>query len=127
LELASIARTMNFEAKTMAEEGVIRQGHGARARRRRHSDSGRKNFAGDKFAYTMQGGSANPQPDQADLGPLDILMQPQGLIRAAMAPGANPVLILRYEAGAVGTLAGLRMRKPNRINALSGRWRDEPD
>ena len=33
-----------------------------------------------------------------------------------MAPGANPVLITRYENGAVGTLAGHRYRKLNIIS-----------
>ena len=50
-------------------------------------------------------------------------MQPQGFIRAAMAPGANPVLITRYENGAVGTLAGHRFRKLNIISFNYGKYR----
>jgi hypothetical protein len=40
-----------------------------------------------------------------------------------MAPGANPVLITRYENGAVGTLAGHRYRKLNIISFTFGKYR----
>ena len=58
----------------------------------------------------------NPQPAQADMRAIDILMNPHGFVKAAMAPGANPVLLTRYENGAVGTMAGHRYRKLNIIS-----------
>ena len=36
---------------------------------------------------------------------LDIWLNPHGFLKAAMAPGANPVLITRWESGAVGGLS----------------------
>ena len=39
--------------------------------------------------------SANPQPAQGDVRALDIVMNPHGFVKAAMAPGANPMLLTR--------------------------------
>jgi len=52
------------------------------------------------------------------------VVNPHGFIKAAMAPGANPVLLTRWENGAIGTLAGHRYRKLNIISIqVMGKYR----
>jgi glyoxylase-like metal-dependent hydrolase (beta-lactamase superfamily II) len=59
----------------------------------------------------------------ADVRAIDIAMTPHGFVKAAMAPGANPVLLTRYENGAIGTLAGHNYRKLNIISFTFGKYR----
>ncbi len=77
VELASISRTINFDAKTMVEERVIRQGNYPRIGGGGipiQGEQRQQNFASGRFAWTVQNGNAVAQPDQADIRQLDILM-----------------------------------------------------
>jgi glyoxylase-like metal-dependent hydrolase (beta-lactamase superfamily II) len=57
------------------------------------------------------GNSPVPAPDQAELWQLDIWLNPPGFVKAAMAPGANPTAIWRWEMAESGrdgaTTAGI--------------------
>jgi len=124
--ISKYARTINYDTKSSYEDRTLEQGNYPRiggggipfAAPQRQ-----QNYVVDKAAWNMQGTNANPQPDQADVRAIDIWMSPHGFIKGAMAPGANPVLITRYENGAVGTLAGHRYRKLNIVSFTFGKYR----
>ena len=72
----------------------------SRARRRRHSDPGRAAADAvrrrqDRLERRARTAMPAPAPAAAELRQLDIWLNPHGFIKAAMAPGANPVLITR--------------------------------
>jgi hypothetical protein len=78
----------------------------------------------DKFAWNLQGTNVVPQPAAAEVRQLDLWLNPHGFIKAAMAPGTNPVLITRYEGGALGGLSATRQRRLNIISiTLLGKYR----
>jgi glyoxylase-like metal-dependent hydrolase (beta-lactamase superfamily II) len=127
-ELASYTRTINYDAKTSQEERVVRQGN--------HPPRGgggipiqgeqkQAQFVVDKFAWNVgANGMPAPAPQAAELRQLDIWMNPHGFIKAAMAPGANPVLITRWEAGALGGLSSTVNRRVNIISFTAlGKYR----
>jgi glyoxylase-like metal-dependent hydrolase (beta-lactamase superfamily II) len=124
--ITNYTRTINYDAKSSYEDRTLEQGNYPRiggggipfAAPRRE-----QNYIVDKAAWNMQGGNANPQLDAADVRAIDIWMSPHGFIKGAQLPGANPVLITRWENGAVGTLAGHRYRKLNIISFTFGKYR----
>ena len=126
VEISNYTRTINYDAKSSYEDRTIRQGNYPRIGGGGiplQGEQRQQNYVVDKSAWTMQGGNANPQPEAADVRQIDIWMSPHGFIKGAMAPGANPVLITRYENGAVGTLAGHRYRKLNIVSFTFGKYR----
>ncbi|MGH8649846.1 MAG: MBL fold metallo-hydrolase, partial [Burkholderiales bacterium] len=65
-----------------------------------------------------------PQPAAAEVRQLDLWLNPHGFLKAAMMPGANPVLITRYEGGALGGLSATRQRRLNIISiTVLGKYR----
>jgi glyoxylase-like metal-dependent hydrolase (beta-lactamase superfamily II) len=125
--ITNYSRTVNYEALSSAEDRTLEQGNYPRiggggipfAAPQRQ-----QNFVLNRVAWNIAGGNANAQPDQADLRMIDIYMSPHGFIKGAQAAGANPVLITRWENGAVGTLAGHRYRKLNIISFTAlGKYR----
>jgi len=127
VQISNYSRTINYDAKSSYEDRTITQGNYPRIGGGGIPIQGEQRqqaYVVDKSAWTMQGGNANPQPEAADVRALDIWMSPHGFIKGAMAPGANPVLITRYENGAVGTLAGHAFRKLNIISFTAlGKYR----
>ncbi|MQA28440.1 MAG: MBL fold metallo-hydrolase [Luteitalea sp.] len=128
-ELASYTRTIDFGAKFAQEERVIRQGSypsqgggGIPIQ----GEQRQTQFVVDKFAWNIQGANATPvpAPTAAELRQLDIWLNPHGFLKAALAPDAKPVLITRYEGGAVGGLSSLVQRKQNIISFIAlGKYR----
>jgi glyoxylase-like metal-dependent hydrolase (beta-lactamase superfamily II) len=128
-ELADYTRTINFDARSSQEERVIRQGT--------YSPQGgggipiqgeqrQTQFVVDKVAWNIQGTNTTPvpAPAAAEVRQLDIWLSPHGFLKAAMAPGANPVLITRYEGGAVGGLSSVVQRKQHIISFIAlGKYR----
>jgi glyoxylase-like metal-dependent hydrolase (beta-lactamase superfamily II) len=51
----------------------------------------------ETFAWNVDGTNIVPQPALADLRQLEIWLTPHGCLKAALAPGANPVAIERTE------------------------------
>jgi glyoxylase-like metal-dependent hydrolase (beta-lactamase superfamily II) len=124
--ISNYTRTINYDAKSSYEDRTIEQGNYPRRGGGGIPIQGKQraqNYLVDKSAWTMQGGNAVPQPEAADVRAIDIWMSPHGFIKGAMAPGANPVLITRYENGAVGTLAGHSYRKLKIISFTFGKYR----
>jgi hypothetical protein len=125
--ITNYTRTINYDALSSAEDRTLEQGNYPRiggggipfAAPQRQ-----QNFVMNRVAWNIAGGNPNPQPDQADVRMIDIFMSPHGFIKGAQMPGANPVLITRWENGAVGTLAGHRYRKLNIISFTAlGKYR----
>ena len=126
LELASYTRTINFEAKSSRVEQVIRRGsYSAQGGGRPfQGDQRQVGLVVDRFAWNLQGTTPVPAPADAELRQLDIWLNPHGFLKAAMAPGANPVLITRYESGAMGGLSSTAQRKLNIISFVAlGKYR----
>jgi glyoxylase-like metal-dependent hydrolase (beta-lactamase superfamily II) len=127
VELANYSRTINYDARTSREERTLRQGNYAAQGGGNMPLQGEQQqiqLVEDRFAWDMQGANANPAPAAAELRQLDIWMTPHGFLRGAMAPGANPVLITRYEGGALGGLTSIPQRKVNIISyTVLGKYR----
>ena len=129
VELASYTRTINFDQKSAREERVIRQGSNPPRGGGGipiQGDQRQIQLVSDRFAWNVN--PANmlpvPQPQAAELRQLDLWLNPHGFIKAAMAPGANPVLITRYESGALGALVSTVQRKLNIISFTAlGKYR----
>jgi glyoxylase-like metal-dependent hydrolase (beta-lactamase superfamily II) len=127
-ELAGYTRTINYETRSSQEERVIRQGnHPARGGGGIPIQGEQRNtqFVSDKFAWNVNAqGAVAPQPAAAEVRQLDIWLNPHGFLKAAMAPGANPVLITRWESGALGGLSSTVQRKLNIISFTAlGKYR----
>ncbi len=119
--IARYSRTINFDAKSSLEDRTITQGNFPRQGGGGIPINGEQRqiaAAVDQTAWNVNpmDNTATPQPGQAAMRAMDVVMNPHGFIKAAMAPGANPVLLTRWENGAVGTLAGHRYRKLNIIS-----------
>ena len=126
VEISNYIRTINYDAKSSFEDRTTRQGNYPRVGGGGiplQGEQRQQNYVVDRSAWNAQGANANPQPEAADVRQIDIWMSPHGFIKGAMALGANPVLITRYENGAVGTLAGHRYRKLNIISFTFGKYR----
>ena len=128
IELAGYTRTINFDAKSSQEERVTRQGsYPARGGGGIpiQGEQRQTQFVVDKLAWNVGAtGMPAPAPAAAELRQLDIWLNPHGFIKGAMAPGANPVLITRYESGALGGLSSTVQRKLNIISFTAlGKYR----
>jgi hypothetical protein len=127
VELASYTRTIHYEQRAAREERVIRQGNNPPRGGGGIPIQGEQRqvqFVADKFAWNLQGTTVVPQPAAAEVRQLDLWLNPHGFIKAAMAPGANPVLITRYEGGALGGLNATRLRRLNIVSiVVLGKYR----
>ena len=128
VELASYTRTINYDARTSQEERVTRQGNNPGRGGGGIPIQGEQRqtqFVVDKVAWNVgANGMPNPAPAAAELRQLDIWLNPHGFVKAAMAPGANPVLITRWESGALGGLSSTVQRKLNIISFTAlGKYR----
>ncbi|MGH9257672.1 MAG: MBL fold metallo-hydrolase [Vicinamibacterales bacterium] len=128
VELANYTRTINYDERSSREERVLRQGtHPARGGGGIpiQGEQRQNQFVVDKVAWNVgANGMPAPAPAAAELRQLDIWLNPHGFLKAAMAPGANPVLITRYESGALGGLSAIPMRRLNIISFTAlGKYR----
>lgn len=115
VELAEYTRTINYEARSSREDRVLRQGtHPQRGGGGipLQGDQRQSLIVADKVAWNVgANGMPAPAPAAAEVRQLDIWLNPHGFVKAAMAPGANPVLITRWESGALGGLSSIPMRR----------------
>ena len=127
VELASYSRTINYEERSSREERVIRQGSYPTRGGGGIPIQGEQRaveFVVDKVAWNQPGAMPVPAPAAAEMRQLDMWLNPHGFIKAATAPGANPVLITRYESGALGGLSSVPMRRLNIISiTVLGKYR----
>ena len=129
VELASYTRTINFDQRSAREERVIRQGTNPARGGGGIPIQGEQRqiqLVSDTFAWNMNPANMMPvpQPLAAELRQLDLWLNPHGFIKGAMAPGANPVLITRWESGALGGLSSVPQRRLNIISFTAlGKYR----
>jgi glyoxylase-like metal-dependent hydrolase (beta-lactamase superfamily II) len=128
VELANYTRTINYDARSSQEERVTRQGnYPARGGGGIpiNGEQRQTQFVVDKVAWNVgANGMPAPAPAAAELRQLDIWLNPHGFLKGAMAPGANPVLITRWESGAVGGLSSTVQRRLNIISFMAlGKYR----
>ena len=106
--LANYTRTINYEARTSVERFDRKPGMNPRSWKYGTGwlggtplqQNARQTFfvSGDHAWHTDgEGGEPIPSPARAELWQLDIWLNPPGFIKAAMAPGANPTAIWRWE------------------------------
>jgi glyoxylase-like metal-dependent hydrolase (beta-lactamase superfamily II) len=100
VELASFSRSINFDARSMREEQVRRQGNNPARGGGGIPIQGEQrqiNFVSGNYAWNMQGTNVNPQPAVAEVRQLEIWLTPHGFLRGAMA-AKDLVGFPRYEA-----------------------------
>lgn len=111
--LASYTRTIDYEARSSVETFERQPGMNPRSWKYGGGWLGgtplqrnkRQTFAvsgGHAWHIDGERGSPIPAPAQAELWQLDIWLNPPGFIKAAMAPGANPTAIWRWEMAESG-------------------------
>lgn len=96
-QLKSYARTIDYDSMAMKQEQVLEQGpwpatHGG-GQRPIIGERRQTQLVSGKFAWDLNGQNAVPQPTQAELRVLDIMMTPHGFIKAAMAAGNASVTV----------------------------------
>jgi len=104
VDLTSYTRTIDFDTMSSREEYVRVQGN--------HPQRGGglgfpflteqrvTNFVSGNHAWTLNPqGQPVPQPAEAELRRIEILLTPWGFLKGAMAPGASPTLVTRNEYG----------------------------
>ena len=96
-QLKSYARTIDYDSMAMKQEQVLEQGpwpatHGG-GQRPIIGERRQTQLVIGKFAWDLNGQNAVPQPTQAELRVLDIMMTPHGFIKAAMAAGNASVTV----------------------------------
>ena len=108
-ELTSYTRTIDYEAGSSREDLTLTQGTG------QGGPTGGGNapsittpFAGERrrismvsgnYAWNMQDATVVPAPADAEQRQLGIWLTPHGCLKAALAPGADPIVITRNEQG----------------------------
>ncbi len=120
--LANYSRTINYDARSSIEQFTRKPGMNPRSWKYGTGWLGgtplqqkeRQTFVvSGNFAWHMDGEGTHPipAPASAELWQLDIWLNPPGFIKAAMAPGANPTAIWRWEMAESGrdgaTTAGI--------------------
>ena len=88
IELASLSRSINFEARTMREEQVRRQGNYPRRGGGGAPIEGEQrqiNLVSGNSAWNVAGTTVNPQPAAAAARQLEISLDPHGFLKSAMA------------------------------------------
>ena len=104
VDLKSYTRTIDFESMSSKEEYVRAQGNnpqrGGGAGFPFLTDQQVTNLVSGNYAWTLNAqGQPVPQPTEAELRRVEILITPYGFLKGAMAPGANPTVVTRNEYG----------------------------
>jgi len=104
VDLTSYTRTIDFDTMSSREEYVRAQGNnpprGGGAGFPFLTAQRVTNLVSGSYAWTLNAqGQPVPQPAEADLRRLEILLTPYGFLKGAMAPGANPTMVTRREYG----------------------------
>ena len=106
-QLTSYTRTIDYDAKSSKEELTLKQGTGQGGPAGGGNaplittplvgEQQRISLVSDSYAWNMQGAMAVPAPADAEQRQLEIWLTPHGCLKAALAPGANPIAITRNE------------------------------
>jgi glyoxylase-like metal-dependent hydrolase (beta-lactamase superfamily II) len=101
VELANFSRTINYDARTMREEQVRRQGNNPRRGGGGIPIEGEQRqvaLVSGTRAWNLQGTNVNPQPAAGEVRQLEIYLDPHGFLKGALA-AKDLVGFERYEGG----------------------------
>ena len=126
IEISAYSRTINYETNYSLEERTVRQGnYPARGGGFQPIQGERRDtfLLSGGYAWNLQGGNPVPAPAAVELRQLEILVTPNGFLRAAMAANDAKALT-RYESGAIGSLSSLQRRKATIVSFTAlGKYR----
>ena len=107
--LTSYTRTIDYEGKSSKEDLTMKQGTGQGGpigggnapviTNPFEGEQRRTSMVSGNYAWNMQGTTIVPAPADAEQRQLEIWLTPHGCLKAALAPGANPIAIERREQG----------------------------
>ena len=102
-QLTSYTRTIDYDAKSSKEELTLKQGTGQGGPTGGGNaplittplvgEQQRTSMVSGNYAWNMQGTTVVPAPADAEQRQLEIWLTPHGCLKAALAPGANPIAI----------------------------------
>ncbi len=129
--LANYTRTMNWDSWTMKEEFDRKPGlnpagwkYGAGWEDGPLQKQTHQTFMlNGQFGWYMDGVGTPPiamSPDAAESWPVELVLNPQGFLKAAALPGANPKAVWRWELGEMGR-DGPEV-SPERMRVVSITW-----
>ena len=108
-QLTSYTRTIDYEGKSSKEEVTLKQGTGQGGPTGGGNapvittplvgEQQRTSIVSGNYAWNMQGTTVVPAPADAEQRQLEIWLTPHGCLKAALAPGANPIAVERNEQG----------------------------
>src|SRR5215813_8238583 len=107
--LTSYTRTIDYEGRSSKEDLTQKQGTGQGGpigggnapviTTPFEGEQRRISMVSGNYAWNMQGTTVVPAPADAEQRQLEIWLTPHGCLKAALAPGANPIAIERNEQG----------------------------
>jgi len=107
--LTSYTRTIDYEGRSSKEDLTQKQGTGQGGpigggnapviTTPFEGEQRRISMVSGNYAWNMQGTTVFPAPADAEQRQLEIWLTPHGCLKAALAPGANPIAIERNEQG----------------------------
>ena len=108
-QLTSYTRTIDYGAGSSREDYTLTPGTGAGGptgggnapliTTPLEGEQRRISMVSGNFAWDMQGTTVVPAPADAEQRQLEIWLTPHGCLKAALAPGANPIAVTRNEQG----------------------------
>jgi glyoxylase-like metal-dependent hydrolase (beta-lactamase superfamily II) len=107
--LTSYTRTIDYEGRSSKEDLILKQGTGQGGPTGGgnaplittpfEGEQRRISIVSGNYAWNVQGTAAVPAPADAEQRQLEIWLTPHGCLKAALAPGANPIAVERNEQG----------------------------
>ena len=108
-QMTSYTRTIDYDARSSREDLTLTQGTGEGGptgggnspliTSPLEGEQRRISMVSGDYAWTMRGATVVPAPADAEQRQLEIWLTPHGCLKAALAPGANPIVITRTEQG----------------------------
>jgi len=108
-QLTSYTRTIDYEARSSKEDLTLKQGTGQGGPAGGGNaplittplvgEQRRIQMVSGNYAWNMQGTTVVPAPADGEQRQLEIWLTPHGCLKAALAQGANPIVITRNEQG----------------------------
>jgi glyoxylase-like metal-dependent hydrolase (beta-lactamase superfamily II) len=108
-QMNSYTRTIDYEARSSMEDLTLEAGSGEGGptgggnspliTTPLEGEQRQISMVSGDYAWNMQGTTAVPAPANAEQRQLELWLTPHGCLKAALAPGANPIVITRNEQG----------------------------
>src|SRR2546426_4533062 len=108
-QLTTYTRTIDYEARSSNEDYTLKQGTGEGGPAGGANaplittplvgEQRRISMVSCNYAWSVQGTPVVPAPADAEQRQLEIWLTPHGCLKAALAPGANPIAVTRNEQG----------------------------